>query len=596
MIEERINSLRAEMKKRDIDIYYIPTSDFHETEYVSDYFKAREYITGFTGSAGVAVVTADMAGLWTDGRYFIQAEKELSGTPVKLFRMNEENVPTPEDFIADKVPQGGCVGFDGRVVNAFWGKQLAEKTFNKAVKFHTDEDLVGLIWEDRPELPAEPVTLFEEKYSGCPTPEKLRLIREDMKKAGADTHVLSSIDNICWLFNIRGGDISHFPAVISYALVDMEKATLFVNLKSVNSSLIDALRAEGVNVWPYDGVFEFMKQFLGGAKVLLDTHVVNLRLYDTVSSVAEIIDAPNPEVIRQATKNKVELENIKKAHVKDGIACTKFMYWLKKNIGKMEMTEVSAQEYLEGLRREQEGFMDLSFDTISAYGPNAAMMHYEATPESYSEIKPEGFLLVDSGGHYLEGSTDITRTFALGPLSDEQKKMYTLVLKGHMNLANAHFMHGCTGMNLDILARGPLWDLGLDYRCGTGHGVGYRLNIHEAPNGIRWRKVPERNDSCVLEEGMVTTDEPGYYEEGGYGIRIENELVCVKGEKTEYGQFMKFENITYCPIDLDAIDERYLDQTDKERINAYHKKVFETLAPYFEGEELEFLKESTREI
>ncbi len=596
MIEERINALRAEMKKRGIDIYYIPTSDFHETEYVSGHFKAREYMTGFTGSAGVAVVTHDMAGLWTDGRYFIQAEKQLSGTPVKLFRMAEEGVPTVEDFIANKITQGGCVGFDGRVVNAGWGKKLAEKTFNKAVKFHTDEDLVGLIWEDRPALPAEPVTLFEEKYSGCPTHEKLKLIREDMKAKGANAHVLSSIDNICWLFNIRGNDISHFPAVLSYALVDMDSATLFVNPKTITKLVEEKLHADGVRIWPYDGIFEFMKQFLGGAKVLLDSHVVNLRLYDTVKSVAEIIDEPNPEVIRQATKNEVELENIKKAHVKDGIACTKFMYWLKKNIGKMQITELSAQDYLADLRAAQPGFLDLSFDTISAYGPNAAMMHYSATPESFSELKPEGFLLVDSGGHYLEGSTDITRTFALGPLSSEQKKMYTLVLKGNMALANAHFIHGCTGMNLDILARGPLWDLGLDYRCGTGHGVGYRLNIHEAPNGIRWRKVPERNDSCVLEEGMVTTDEPGYYEEGAYGIRIENELICRKGEKTEYGQFMEFENITYCPIDLDAIDESYLTNVDKQRINAYHRKVFETLAPYFEGEELKFLKEYTRKI
>ncbi len=596
MIQKHINALRAEMKKRGIDIYYIPTSDFHETEYVSGHFKAREYITGFTGSAGVAVVTADMAGLWTDGRYFIQAEKQLLGTPVKLFRMNEEGVPTVEDFIADKVPHGGCVGFDGRVVNAGWGKKLAEKTFNKAVKFHTDEDLVGLIWEDRPALPTEPVTLFEEKYSGCATHEKIRLIREDMKAKNANAHVLSALDNICWLFNIRGNDISHFPAVLSYALIDMENATLFVNPKTITKPVEEKLREEGVHIWPYDGFFEFIKQFLGGSRVLLDSHVVNLRLYDTVKSVAEIIDEPNPEVIRQATKNEVELENIKKAHVKDGIACTKFMYWLKKNIGKERITELSAQDYLAELRAAQEGFLDLSFDTISAYGPNAAMMHYSATPESFVELKPEGFLLVDSGGHYLEGSTDITRTFALGSLSDEQKKIYTLVLKGHMALSNAHFIHGCTGMNLDILARGPLWDLGLDYRCGTGHGVGYRLNIHEAPNGIRWRKVPERNDSCVLEEGMVTTDEPGYYEEGAYGIRIENELICRKGEKTEYGQFMEFENITYCPIDLDAIDEKYLTDIDKQRINEYHRKVFETLAPYFEGDELEFLKEYTREI
>lgn len=596
MIKERIDALRVEMQKRGIDIYYIPTSDFHETEYVGEYFKARKFITGFTGSAGVAVVTQDMAGLWTDGRYFIQAEKQLAGSPVKLFRMGVEGVPDVTDFIADKIKQGGTIGFDGRVVNADWGKRLAEKTANKAVKFCVDEDLIDQIWKDRPELPAEPVELFGEQYSGCPTHEKLRLIREDMKKAGATAHVLSALDNICWLFNIRGNDISHYPVVLSYAVIDMEKAVLFVNPKTISKEVEAALLDEGVQIWPYDQVFDFITQMLPGSKVLLDSHIVNTRLYHTVEAAAEIIDAPNPEVIRQATKNEVELKNIRKAHVKDGIACTKFMYWLKKNIGKMPITELSAQDYLAELRAQQEGFLDLSFDTISAYGPNAAMMHYSATPDSFSELKPEGFLLVDSGGHYLEGSTDITRTFVLGPLTDEQKKMYTAVLRSNMNLANARFMYGCRGLNLDILARGPLWDMGLDYRCGTGHGVGYRLNIHEAPNGFRWRVVQERNDSCVLEEGMVTTDEPGYYEEGGYGIRIENEMICRKGMKTEYGQFMEFETITYCPIDLDGVDERYLTYLDKERINAYHQMVYKTLEPYFEGDELEFLKYSTRAV
>ncbi len=596
MIKERIDALRIEMKKRGIDIYYVPTSDFHETEYVGDFFKARRFITGFTGSAGVAVVTQDMAGLWTDGRYFIQAEKQLSGTPVRLFRMGMEDVPEVTDFIAQKVPHGGIIGFDGRVVNANWAKELEKKTADKAVTFSVEEDLIDLIWKDRPALSSSPVELFSEQYSGCSTQEKLRLIREDMKKEGANAHVLSALDNICWLFNIRGNDVKHFPVVLSYAVITMDRAVLFVNPMSVSKEVEHALLDQGVQIREYDQIFESVKQMLPDSRVLLDSRIVNMRLYRAVEDTAEIIDRPNPEVLHQAIKNPVELENIKKAHVKDGIACTKFMYWLKKNIGNMPITELSAQDYLAELRAQQEGFLDLSFDTISAYGSNAAMMHYSATPESFSELKPEGFLLVDSGGHYLEGSTDITRTFVLGPLTDEQKKMYTTVLRSNMNLANARFLYGCRGMNLDILARGPLWDMGLDYRCGTGHGVGYRLNIHEAPNGFRWKVVPERNDSCVLEEGMVTTDEPGYYEEGGYGIRIENELVCRKGPKTEYGQFMEFETITYCPIDLDGVEERYLTYLDKERINAYHRMVYETLKPYFKGEELEFLKYSTRAI
>ncbi|MCR5743412.1 MAG: aminopeptidase P family protein [Lachnospiraceae bacterium] len=594
-VDARIAALREQMKAWNVDIYYVPTSDFHETEYVSDYFKCREYITGFTGSAGVAVITATEAGLWTDGRYFIQADHQLSGSEVKLFREGVEGVPTVFEYISSVAFDGARIGFDGRVVNVKFVNKLREELKDKNVTLVTDRDLIGDIWADRPSLPANKVWSFDKKYTGCDTDEKLRLIRSDMAKLGADVHIISVLDNINWLFNIRGGDILHYPVVLSYAVIMKDRAVLFVNQNTIDSSVRETLNSSGIEIMDYDGVYDFVAKLDASHTFLLDTNKVNYLLYSKIDCGAAIIDAPNPCVIRQACKNSTEVENIKRAHVRDGVAMTKFIFWLKKNIGKIPMTEISASDYLEELRREQ-GIFDLSFDTISAYGANAAMMHYSATPESFANLKPEGFLLVDSGGHYLEGSTDITRTIVLGPVSDEMKKMYTLVLKGNMALANARFLYGCRGLNLDILARGPLWDLGLDYRCGTGHGVGYCLNIHEAPNGFRWRVVPERNDSAVLEEGMITSDEPGYYEEDGYGIRIENEMVCKKGVKTEYGQFMEFETITYVPIDLEAVDKRYLTFTDIERINNYHKMVYDVISPYLEGEELEFLKKATREI
>ena len=328
----------------------------------------------------------------------------------------------------------------------------------------------------------------------------------------------------------------------------------------------------------------------------MDGGAVNYRISSSLDKNIKVVDKPNPTELMKAIKNKTEVDNTRKAHVKDGVAFTKFMYWLKTNIGKIPMTEISASDYLEARRREQDNFIELSFETICAYGPNAAMMHYAATPETDTELKPEGFLLVDSGGHYFEGTTDITRTMALGPITDEMRLHFTTVCRSNLNLANAKFLYGCTGLNLDILSRGPLWEMGIDYKCGTGHGVGYVLNVHEGPNGFRWKVVPERHDNGTLEEGMITTDEPGVYLEGKYGIRTENELVCHKAEKNEYGQFMCFENITYAPIDLDAIDPELMTGREKKLLNDYHKMVYETLSPYMTAEENEWLKHYTRAI
>lgn len=596
MIPERLKKLREEMAQRGIDIYVVPTSDFHDSEYVGEHFKARKFITGFTGSAGTAVITMTEAGLWTDGRYFVQAERQLEGSTVTLYRMGEEGVPTVDEFLAEKLPENGCLGFDGRVIGGTWGRRMEKLAEKKNGTIHCNEDLIDIIWEDRPALSKEPVFILEEKYAGKSTAEKLAAVREAMEKEGADYHILTSLYDIAWLLNVRGGDIECVPVVLSYLVLTEKECIWFLQEEIVDEKLRAYLNENHITTRSYDAIYEYVLDIPANAKVLLSAGQVNYRIVSSLNEDITIIDKPNPTLLMKAVKNQTEVDNTRAAHVKDGVAVTKFMYWLKNNIGKTKITEISASDYLENLRKEQENFLGVSFNTISAYGANAAMMHYSATPESDTELKPEGFLLVDSGGHYYEGTTDITRTFALGPITDEMRTHFTAVCRSNMNLAHAKFLYGCTGLNLDILARGPLWEMGIDYKCGTGHGVGYLLNVHEGPNGFRWRVVTERNDSGVLQEGMITTDEPGVYLEGKYGIRTENELVCHKSCKNEYGQFMEFENITYAPIDLDAIDPEQMTKREREYLNEYHAMVYKTLSPYMTEEENEWLKRYTRAI
>ncbi len=596
MIVERLNKLREQMRQKQIDVYMIPTEDFHESEYVGDYFKVRKYMSGFTGSAGTLVVTLSEAGLWTDGRYFIQAENQLKGTGIDLYKMGEPKVPTVEEFIKEKTPEHGWLGFDGRVVNALLGIKLKEALEKKDAKIDASSDLVDAIWEDRPAISKEPAYLLDIKWVGKPRKEKLSEIREVMEEKKADSFILTSLDDIAWLLNIRGNDVTYNPVVLSYVIVRKEECLLFIQPGALNEIVQKELEQDAVKIYPYHSVYQYIQAIPETETVLLSKKRVNYAILSGLKEGITIIDEINPTTTKKAIKNKVELENLRKSHIKDGVAVTKFMYWLKHQVGKEEITEISAADYLEGLRKEQEGFLELSFDTISAYQANAAMMHYSATPEHNAKLKPEGFLLVDSGGQYYEGTTDITRTFVLGPIPDEWKKHYTLVAKSMLNLANVKFLYGCNGLNLDILARGPLWNIGIDYRCGTGHGVGYLLNVHEGPNGFRWKHVPERDDQAVFEEGMVTTDEPGVYIENSHGIRTENELICKKAEKNEYGQFMEFETITYAPIDLDGIDVTYFSETDKMQLNQYHKMVYEKISPYLTKEEADWLKEYTREI
>ncbi|MBU5316535.1 aminopeptidase P family protein [Clostridium bornimense] len=596
MINKNVEALRSLMNERGIDAYIIPTADFHESEYVGEYFEARKFISGFTGSAGIVVITKDVAGLWTDGRYFIQAANEIKGTCFKLFPMGEEGVPTIKEFLKDAVKENGCIGFDGRVMNTRYVEDIENTLEGKNVTIKYQEDLVDLIWGNRPEISKKPAFLLPVKYAGKEAVDKLKDLRNVMEEKNADVHILTSLDDIAWLFNIRGNDVQCNPVVLSYAIVKKDTATLYVDKTVLNDEIVKYLTAADVTIKDYNDIYEDVKKISADATVLLDTNKVNYTLTKTLPEGIKIISEMNPTTFAKAIKNSVEIENLRKAHIKDGVAFTKFMYWLKNNIGKTKITEISASDYLENCRRAQDGFIELSFPTIAGYKANAAMMHYSATEDTAAELKEEGLLLVDSGGQYFEGTTDITRTMALGPISDKLKLHFTTVTRSMLNLANAKFLYGCRGMNLDILARGPLWELGIDYKCGTGHGVGYLLNVHEAPNGFRWRIVPERNDSCVFEEGMVTTDEPGVYIEGSHGIRIENELVCRKAEKNEYGQFMDFETITYAPIDLDAIDPSLMSKKEIEMLNKYHAMVYEKISPYMTEEENLWLKKYTRSI
>ncbi|EGT2207650.1 aminopeptidase P family protein [Clostridioides difficile] len=595
-IKDRLSGLRKFMEEKNIDAYMIPSSDNHQSEYVGDYFKSREFISGFNGSAGTVIVTKDEAGLWTDGRYFIQAESQLEGSTIKLFKMGQEGCPTTNEYLYKNIPEGGTLGFDGRVISAREGATLAEKLSKKGIKIEYQYDLIDSIWPDRPALSDSKAFLLDVKYCGESFSSKLARLREKMSEKGTSTHVITTLDDIAWLFNIRGGDVKYNPVVLSYAVITLKEVYLFVDESKLNEEILDELAKENVQIKPYNDVYEFVKNIDKTEKVLLDGTKLSYTIYNNIPCEVEKVDEFNPVMFFKAQKNEVELENIRNSHVKDGVAFTKFMYWLKKNVGKMEITEISATQKLEDLRREQEGFFEPSFNTIAAYKEHAAMMHYSATPESNYKLEAEGLFLVDSGGQYYDGTTDITRTTVLGPISDELKLHFTSVARGMINLSKAKFLHGCRGYNLDILSRSCMWNMGIDYQCGTGHGIGFVLNVHEAPNGFRWRVVPERFDSAVLEEGMVTTNEPGIYIEGSHGIRTENEIVVRKAEKNFYGQFMEFEVVTLAPIDLDGIVPELMNKDEKDYLNWYHKLVYDKISPFLTDEEREWLKVYTRAI
>ena len=596
MIKQRIEKIRDLMKEKNIYAYIVPSSDYHQSEYVGEYFKAREFMSGFTGSAGTLIVSMDEVGLWTDGRYFIQAEQELKHSGIKLFKMGEEGVPTIEEYLLEKLPKNSTLGFDGRVMSVKEGQNLANKLAFKGINIEYKYDLVNDIWQDRCSLPTEKAFLLDIEYSGESFSHKLSRIRQAMKEKKATTHILASLDDIAWLFNIRGRDVKSNPVVLSYAVICTNSVYLFIDKNKIDEDIKHELSKEDVQIKGYDEVYEFIKNIDEDEVVLIDTSKVNYAIYNSIPSNVRKIEERNPSILFKSIKNEIELKNIRNSHIKDGVAFTKFMYWLKNNIGKIDITEISATQKLEDFRREQDKFIEPSFSTIAAYKDHAAMMHYSATEESNYKLEPRDLFLVDSGGQYFDGTTDITRTIALGPILENVRRDFTNVVRGMIRLSKAKFLYGCRGYNLDILARGPLWEEGIDYKCGTGHGIGFLLNVHEGPNGFRWKVREGIDDTCILEEGMVTTNEPGVYVENSHGIRIENEIVVRKAEKNEYGQFMNFEVITFAPIDLDAIDESLLLKDERVYLNNYHKQVYDKISPYLNEEEKQWLKIYTREI
>ena len=594
MINSRIDALRKKMEICNVHYVIIPTGDYHNSEYVSDFFRVREFFTGFTGSNGTLVVTREEALLWTDGRYFIQAELELKDSEIILCKMGEEDVPTIQEYLALNYKQDEVMGFDGRVITTSFAKKIKDAVFD-ATGFYCEfnDGFIPYegIWDNQPKLPANPVFILNRDLSGVDYKEKVLMLRKKMKALKADAIWLSKLDDIMWLFNIRGNDVECNPVALSYCYIDEDISTLMIQKDAVTEELSDFCEKNQIELIDYSEC-DFICSTPENKKILIDPQYVSYRHKSILEKKNTIIELPSPIIAMKAVKNQVEISRMREVYLKDSAALTKFIYWIKNIKDKAVLNEYEVGRMVDCYRMEVDGFIELSFPTICAYGPNGAMMHYEATKESNSKLDNKGFLLVDSGGQYYGGTTDVTRTIALGELTDEMKRHYTLVLKGMLNLSMAKFMYGCSGKNLDILARGPLWKEGIDYKCGTGHGVGYMLNVHEGPQSFRFKTLPGIDDS-VLEEGMVITNEPGVYIEGSHGIRIENVLLCHKDIKNSDGQFMSFETLTKVPIDKEAVLVDLLTKDEREFLNKYHEDVYRDISPFLSEEEKSWLRSAT---
>lgn len=595
-VKERVSKLRELMQREGVDIYMIPTADFHNSEYVGEHFKARAYMSGFTGSAGTLLVTKDYAGLWTDGRYFLQAEQQLAGSGIELQRMQEPGVPTIAEYIVANISEGGVLGFDGRVVTFGQGKDLFVKLKQKGATIKYDIDLVDEVWTDRPSLSTKEAFALTLDQAGESVADKLNRVRKEMAEVGANAHIITSLDDNGWLLNIRGMDVDFFPLLLSYSIIYENSVTLYVDETKLSPEIKESLAKDNVILKPYNDIYGDVKEFTYSDVVLVDPSLLNYAIFNNIPKEVTLVERRNPTILMKAMKNDVEIENIIKAHLKDGVAHTKFIYWLKqlvKNGVSEKESELSASDKLVEFRKEQGNFICPSFDPICGHGSNGAIVHYSSSEETNVPLTLGTFFLTDTGANFLEGSTDITRTTAMGEVSRKLKEDYTRVLQGNLRLSAMKFKEGVSGANLDLFARSGLWNNYQDYNHGTGHGVGYLGNIHEGPAGIFWNVA---RASEPFREGMVITNEPGLYITGSHGIRLENELVVRKTVKNEFGQFYEFEVITYVPFDLEAIAVDLMTDSDKRELNNYHKKVYEIVAPHLTEEERNWLKEATREI
>ena len=592
-IAMRLAALRAAMKRHGMDAWLTPTNDFHGSEYIGDHFKARQFLTGFTGSVGTLVVTMDGAWLWVDGRYFVQAEKQLAGQPVQLQKSGQPGVPTVEEFLRQTMTSGQVLGMDGRVISAAEGLELQQTLAEAGAAVCTSVDIVEEVWPDRPPMSMTPARFLTEDFLGESRKARLERVRRVMAEQGAKSHLLTSLDDLAWLYLMRGNDIHCSPVIQAYSLITLDDAVLYAQDGALSEAQRAELSADGIRTAPYAQILTDV-QFLTEGPLLLDPDIINFELRMRLPDELPLIQGQNPTLSMKIVKTPQEMEHIRQAHLKDGTAMTRFLYWVKHTVGKEPVTEVSAGEQLEALRRQQEGYLGPSFDTIVAYGDNAAMCHYVATPESDRTVEPRGFLLVDAGGQYQDGTTDTTRTIVVGPVTEQERLHYTLVLKGMIGLSKIRFRQGYTGWNLDFAARRPLWEHGLDFNHGTGHGVGFMLNVHEPGNFIHW-KLPEHMRT-VYQEGMLVSNEPGCYVAGSHGVRHENLQLCHQETAQDAVPFLYFETVTLCPIDTEAIDLSYLDADEKRWLNAYHRRVYEQIGPRLPEQERQWLQEVTKEI
>ncbi len=591
---ERLKRLRAYLEKEQVDYMVIPTSDEHMSEYVCDYFKVREYVSGFNGSNGTLVISKSRAGLWTDGRYFLQAEEQLAGTGIDLFKMGEPEVPTTLEYLESNIKNGECIGFHGKTMSAGFGKKMESIALNKNAKINYEIDVAEAIWNDRPALPSTEGWVLDNEFSGEVFSDKKNRVLDVVRENGAEALVLSKLDDIMWLFNIRANDIAYNPVMLSYAYISEDTSLIFLQQDSLTKELQKYFTDQGIKYRPYSEIFSYIETEQLGHILEIDLKNVNFTLFKKIDESRKYVDVSNPTELLKARKNEIEQKNLKEIYLQDSVAVTKFIYWILHEGQTEVQTEVSAAQKIDDLRKEIPGFIDLSFPTISAYQEHAAIIHYEPG-ETETVLKNHGVLMVDSGGQYKKGTTDVTRTIALGPVSEELKEHYANVCEGMLSLQNAVFAKGSTGRNIDILARQPLWKKGLDYRHGTGHGVGYVLNVHEGPQNIRWKYIKDMEE-IEFEDGMVTSNEPGYYLDHNYGIRIENIELCKTYMETEYGTFLHFEPLTYVPLDSNILDVKYLSKNVIEQINQYQMEVYQRISPYLSDDEKEWLKKYTASI
>lgn len=601
-VHERIKKLRKLMTDNQIRFYLIPTSDFHQTEAVGSYFKAREYMSGFTGSEGTLLIGMYEAKLWVDGRYFLQAEKELVGSGIDKMEMGEKGVPTIEEYLRENLNANDTLAFDGRVVNTAMFQEFEKIASEKRSKIKVDLDLVGSIWSDRPALPKDKAWKLPKTITGETIDQKLKRLRDEMKANELSGYIFSALDDIAWILNMRGRDVEFFPVVLSYLILTKTDGYLFVDQNKLTDELLEDFSRNAIKVFPYDRVYEFAEKLddvlgEGYNTISLDANILNSALYAKLPRNIKVQNEVSPVVLWKACKNETELKNNENAHLKDAIAVTKFIRWIQNSVKEGEdIDEYGASMKLHEFRMQQDGFIEESFETIAAYRENGAIVHHHPPVSNSKKLENRSMILVDSGGHYRDGTTDVTRTIPLGQLTAEEKKCYTAVLRAMIRLSKSKFLKGCNGKNLDILARGILWDLNMDYKHGTGHGVGYILNVHEDPVGIRWRAVPGLNDMEQFRKGMVVSNEPGVYFENNFGIRIENEMVVVEDMENQFGKFMKFEPLTWIPIDTKQILIEDMNEDEKKWLNTYHAEVFRKISPFLDDNEKKWLRDYTKMI